>query len=135
MSVDPGPFDLTETRLVMGPHGDATPKAISPAFYAELDAEFDHFAGHVLLSEHAFEEHWSSWEMHPKGDEIVYLIEGDVDFVLWTGTDERTLRVDRPGTYIVVPKGTWHTARPRRPTRMPSLTPGEGTRHGDHPGR
>ena len=135
MLVDPGPFDLTETRLVMGPQGDATPKAVSPAFYAELDAEFDGFGGHVLLSEHAFEDDWGSWEMHPKGDEIVYLIEGDVDFVLWTGTDERTLRVDRPGTYIVVPKGTWHTARPRRPTRMLFLTPGEGTRHGDHPGR
>ena len=83
MPFDPGPFDLDATRLVLGPRGDATPKAVTPNFYQELDAEFDRFAGHVLVSSHEFEEPWPSWEMHPKGDEVVYLLSGDVDFVLW----------------------------------------------------
>ena len=119
--------------MVTGPDGGATPKAVTPAFYEELDREFDGFAGHVLISQHAFAEAWPGWEMHPKGDEIVYLLSGEVDFVLWTGAGERVLRVDRPGSYIVVPKGTWHTARPRGPAGLLFITPGQGTEHARTP--
>ena len=134
MASDPGPFDLETTRLILGPGGTATPKAVTPAFYEELDLEFGGFAGHVLVSRHAFSEAWPGWEIHPKGDEIVYLLSGDVDFVFWSDAGETTLRVDRPGMCIVVPTGTWHTARPRRPSEMLFFTPGEGTRHTNEPG-
>ena len=36
-------------------------------------------------------------------------------------------RLRDPGSYVVVPKGTWHTARTSVPTRMLFMTPGEGT--------
>lgn len=133
MTTDPGPFDLDSTRLILSPEANATPKAVTPGFYEELETEFSGFAGHVLVSQHAFGEAWGSWEMHPKGDEIVYLLEGDVDFVLRDGEGERTVRVDRPGTCIVVPKGIWHTARPRKPTAMLFVTPGEGTQIAQEP--
>lgn len=134
MPIDPGPFDIDETRLVIGPNGNASPKPVSPTFYEDLDAEFGDFAGHMLVAEHSFDAPWPTWEMHPKGDEFVYLLEGDVDLILWIGSTEKTLRVDMPGTYVIVPKGTWHTARPRRPTRMLFLTPGEGTLNAETPG-
>ena len=134
MASDTGPFDLETTRLILGPEGTTTAKAVTPAFYEELDREFGGFAGHVLVSRHAFDETWPAWEMHPKGDEIVYLLSGDVDFVLWSKAGERVLRVDRPGSCIVVPRGTWHTARPRMPTEMLFITPGEGTLHAQAPG-
>ena len=134
MTTDPGPFDLASTRLILNPEADAIPKAVTPNFYGELDAEFDGFAGHVLISQHEFDEAWPSWEMHPKGDEIVFLLQGDVDFVLWTDAGEKTVRVDRPGSTIVVPKGTWHTARPLKPTTMLFVTPGEGTENAEEPG-
>ena len=35
--------------------------------------------------------------MHPKGDEFVYLIEGDVDFVLMRAAGEGTLNAETPG--------------------------------------
>ena len=133
MATDPGPHDLETRRVILSPSGEATPKAVTPAFYEELDREFEGFAGHVLVSQHAFAEAWPSWEMHPKGDEMVYLLSGDIDFVLWQEGRERIVRVERPGSYILVPKGTWHTARPRRPTVMLFMTPGEGTRHAEAP--
>ena len=133
MTVDPGPHDIETWRVILSPSGDATPKAVTPAFYEELDREFDGFAGHALVSKHAFAEAWPGWEMHPKGDEIVYLLSGDADFVLWQESRERVVRVERPGSYIVVPKGTWHTARPRKPTVMLFFTPGEGTQHAESP--
>ena len=51
MAVKPGPYDLTSTRLILGPQGNATPKQVTPDFYAELDREFSDFTGHVLISQ------------------------------------------------------------------------------------
>ena len=55
MTVDPGPYDLASTRLILGPQGNATPKAVTRDFYAELDREFSDFSGHVLISRHEFD--------------------------------------------------------------------------------
>lgn len=133
MPTDPGPFDLRTVRPIMGPAGDATPKTVTPDFYAELDREFDGFAGHILVSRHTFDAPWGGWERHPNGDEIVYLLEGDADFTLRHEGAETTVRLHEPGTYVVVPKGAWHTASPRNPSTMLFLTPGEGTEHADDP--
>ncbi|MPY71334.1 MAG: cupin domain-containing protein [Alphaproteobacteria bacterium] len=133
MSFDAGPFDLQSTPLVLGPQGKATPKEMTPDFYAELAREFDRFAGHVLVSRHEFEEPWPTWEMHPKGDEMVCLLFGDVDFVLRGEDGEQVVRVDRPGDYVVVPRGVWHTVRPRTRSSMLFVTPGEGTENAESP--
>jgi mannose-6-phosphate isomerase-like protein (cupin superfamily) len=133
MPTHPGPYDIEKTRLILGPKGDATPKAVTPNFYEELDAEFDHFAGHVLISRFAFDEPWPSWEIHPHGDEFVYLLSGDVEFVLHERGRDKTLRLREPGSYVVVPRGTWHTARPHAPTVMLFVTPGEGTENAAAP--
>ncbi len=133
MTRDVGPFDLQTVRLIMDPRGRATPKRVGPDFYSELDAEFDGFAGHLLISKHEFSEPWGAWEMHPKGDEIVYLLFGGVDFVLWTAGTERVVRLSEPGSYVLVPQGTWHTARPHERSALLFVTTGEGTRHSEAP--
>ncbi len=132
---DPGPHALEDARVVFRPTLEATVKTATPGFYAELDQAFNGFSGCVLVSQHDFSEPWPEWEMHPHGDEMVYLLSGDVDFVLWTGGGERIVRLSTPGHYVVVPKGVWHCARPRSLTRALFITPGEGTRHGVPPGR
>ena len=133
MSHDAGPFDPAKTALVVTPGATVVPKAVSPALYGELDAEFDGFKGCSLVAHHTFTEAWGTWEMHPKGDEIVCLLEGDIDFILWVDGTEQPVRVSEPGSCIVVPKGVWHTARPRAPTSMLFVTPGEGTAHAPAP--
>jgi quercetin dioxygenase-like cupin family protein len=134
MPIDPGPHDLGRVRMILGPRAQATLKVATPTFFEELDAEFDGFARHLLICRFDFDKPWSTWEIHPRGDEFVYLLSGDVEFVLWLDGRERTVRVDNPGRYVVVPRGTWHTARPRAPTSMLFVTPGEGTRNSETPG-
>ncbi len=132
MPIDPGPYDFNSTRIIMSPSGDATAKTITPRFYEEL-GEFGTFAGHVLISRHDFDEPWPTWEIHPHGDEFVYLLSGDADIVLRTAEGDKTIRVNEPGSYVMVPKGTWHTARPNAPTAMLFVTPGQDTQNKETP--
>jgi mannose-6-phosphate isomerase-like protein (cupin superfamily) len=52
------------------------------------------------------------WERHPAGDEFLQVFEGELDITVLTpdGPVESTLR---PGAVFVVPKGLWHSPRPR----------------------
>jgi len=133
MSTGPGPHDLATTRLILNDRQTATAKTVTPEFYAELDNEFASFKGHCLIAQHDFSEAWPTWEMHPEGDEFVYLMFGEIDFVLWVDGVEQIVHVSEPGSYVVVPKGVWHTARPKVPTRMLFVTPGEGTLNAREP--
>lgn len=130
---NPGPHKLATDRLILSPDGSVTPKRESPTFYAELDQEFDNFRGHVLVQDGEFSDAWPHWEMHPHGDEIVYLLSGDTEFILRLKSGDQVLRVNEPGTAVIVPRGCWHTARPLKPTRMLFVTPGEGTQHDENP--
>lgn len=134
MPIDPGPHDLNRTRVVLAPGGDAALKDDSPEFYAELDRDFGGFEGHILVQRYTFDSPWPTWEIHPDGDEFVYLISGDTDLVLHTAAGEQVVRVDAPGDYVMVPRGTWHTARPHAPTSMLFVTPGAGTLNSETPG-
>ena len=61
-------------------------------------------------------------EMHPDGDEILYLISGRVK-VVFLDDDEEDIDV-RPGDGLVVPKGTWHRVDIIEPSQIVYLTPG-----------
>jgi len=62
-----------------------------------------------LVSSHAFSESWDSWEMHPSGDELVYLIRGKAT-MLQEGADGEVARVRlEAGQYAINPAGVWHT--------------------------
>lgn len=133
MAGDTGPFDLDAIRFVLGPSGQGTTQPVTDDFYERLDESFPSFLGHVLIQRFSFHEPWPSWEVHPEGDEFVYLLEGDTDFVLKLGDLEQTVRVNKVGSFVVVPKGVWHTARPHAPTTMLFVTPGEGTLNAEAP--
>ena len=127
MATEPGPYSINDVRLIMAPDGTAHTKLVSDTFYPELDQDFGDFKGHLLVQRFEFSDAWPTWEMHPEGDEFVYLLEGDTDFVLWENGAERVVRVSDPMSYVVVPKGVWHTARPHARTAMLFVTPGAGT--------
>ena len=130
---EPGPHDLSQTRAILTPGMQLKAKAFGPDFYPSLDRDFDGFAGHSLIAVHEMDGAWSTWEMHPKGDELVCLIQGDIDFVLRIAGQDQVIRVSEPGSYVVVPKGVWHTARPHAPNKMLFITPGEGNRNEKDP--
>ena len=100
---------------------------VTPDLYERLDRQYGDFAGHVLVSSHAFDEDWPTWEIHPAGDEVVILVSGDVDLVLALDDGDDVIRMTEAGTFAIVPRDTWHTARIRRRSVLMFITPGEGT--------
>lgn len=70
-------------------------------------------------------------EMHPDGDELLFLVSGRIDVVLETDGQqdavgqEQTLEL-LPGNAIVVPKGVWHRVLIREPSQLVHITPGPG---------
>ncbi|HLU61634.1 MAG TPA: cupin domain-containing protein [Gammaproteobacteria bacterium] len=120
---------IENTAAVLQPDLSVRTVPLTGDFYAALDRDFDGFRGRWLFVTYSFSEAWGNWERHPAGDEIVYLLEGDVEMILETPEGERRVHLDKPGSYAVVPRNTWHTARPRAMTRMLFITPGEGTEH------
>jgi mannose-6-phosphate isomerase-like protein (cupin superfamily) len=121
--------DLATTFVVLQPDQSATLVKVSPDVYEELDRRFDGFRGRTLVSSYSFDSDWPTWEMHPAGDEIVCLLSGDVEMVLQREGQEEATRLRQPGSYVVVPKGTWHTARIRVPATMLFVTPGQDTQN------
>ena len=122
-------LDLESTFVVIEPNQSAVAVAVTPAIFQVLERDFDHFKGRTLVSSYVFSENWSMWEMHPAGDELVCLLSGDVTLVLDRQGAMESRRLQNPGEFVIIPKGTWHTARTRVRTKMLFLTPGEGTDH------
>ena len=101
--------------------------AVSPELYEQLDTDYGDFRSHTLISAHQFTEDWPTWEIHPKGDEMVVLLSGRAVFVLKRDSGEESTELSIPGSFVIVPRGCWHTARISEPTNMMFITPGEGT--------
>jgi len=120
---------LSATFAVIGAGGAAIPVDVGPTLYEDLDRRFDGFRGRHLVASHSFEADWPTWEMHPAGDEIVCLLAGEARMVFERSGGEEAIVLHTPGTYVIVPKGTWHTARIAKAARMLFVTPGEGTQN------
>lgn len=83
-----------------------------------------------LVSLHTFTESWDSWEMHPKGSELVVCIEGTL-LLHQEHPDGRTgsITLDA-GEAVINHPGVWHVADlPDGPAKALFITAGEGTQH------
>lgn len=106
--------------------------SIEPAdveLYQRLDAHYQQFAGCELVSCHESREDWSSWEMHPTGDELVMLLAGSATMVWQTASGQQSAMLAKQGDFIVIPKGAWHTANIAEYAKLLFVTPGQGTQH------
>lgn len=127
--MSPTVLDLAQNFIVLDPAHNATPVALTPTLYEDLDRDFANFEGHTLVSCHSFEQDWPSWELHPGGEEVVMLLQGAATMALETADGEQTIELREPGSYLIIPRNTWHTARVNTPTRMLFITPGQDTRN------
>ena len=124
------PLHVATTNLRLKPDGRAEPLTVSPAFWSDIKAgKLGSFHNEYLVTSMSFDASWTSWEVHPNGDEIVILMSGAMDFVLDTPDGEEICSVRDPGEYIFVTRGTWHTANVVQPSTMLFITAGEGTHH------
>lgn len=123
-------FDLSTTFLHLGQDSVATPLpdfSWSPEYMTAYRTRFAHEGGEgrlvCVLPQDAT---WDSWERHPAGEEVVYLISGRVDVVQDLDGVEHVVEL-HPGEALVNPAGVWHTARVHEPGLALFITPGEGT--------
>jgi len=122
-------FDLAKTFVHLGQDGSTIPLEVTETFWQDLSSGKLGGRGR-LVSLFRFDAPWDSWEIHPNGDEIVCLISGSAEMTLeHAGGKTETASLEQPGSFVLVPRGTWHTARPRVPTTMLFVTDGEGTQH------
>lgn len=82
-----------------------------------------------LVSMYTFTEDWESWEMHPKGEEVVLCTAGAM-MLTQEFPDGRTETITlSAGEYAVNPRGVWHTADVTESATAVFITAGEGTEH------
>ena len=82
-----------------------------------------------LVSQHTFTESWPSWEMHPKGEEVVICTAGAMDLTQEFPDGTRTKVTLRPGEFAINPRGVWHIADVEKSATAIFITAGEGTAH------
>jgi mannose-6-phosphate isomerase-like protein (cupin superfamily) len=119
-------FDLEKTYLGLDGAGRVTPLPVGPDFWATIASNPG--AGGTLVTVGTGEGDWPHWEMHPRGDEVLVLLEGSVRMVFERAGGDETIDM-APGSTLIVPQGTWHRAVAQRGLRMLFLTYGAGTQH------
>ncbi|HEV8143404.1 MAG TPA: cupin domain-containing protein [Methylomirabilota bacterium] len=119
-------LDLFTTFVHLREDGSATPRAWTPDFWRTLVLrEGDRIVG----ARHGAEPsdfHPDMWEMHPRGDELLYLIAGAIEAIFDERSGERLVTL-RKGDTCVVPRGIWHRLVIREPSDLLFVTPADGT--------
>lgn len=123
------PLNLQDVALVLDAQQRSHVLPAGPDLYPQLAAQFGNFHGAVLLSEYTFSENWACFEVHPVGDEVLYLLAGRCELLLEQQGQLQRIVFDSPGQVQVIPKGCWHSAdvRPGESCRILFFTPGEGS--------
>jgi mannose-6-phosphate isomerase-like protein (cupin superfamily) len=72
-------------------------------------------------------------ELHPDGDELLYVVSGRLEAVLDDGDLDRVGTETRheigPGQAFVVPRGVWHRLEVLEPAHLVHVTPGPASGH------
>jgi mannose-6-phosphate isomerase-like protein (cupin superfamily) len=121
-------FDPYATLVHLCEDGRALPVAWAPDVFRRLPGGD---RDRVIGAKHGAEPgdfHADEWEVHPGGDELLYLLAGAIDVVLDEPDGELTVRLEG-GRACLVPRGVWHRLILRQPSDLLFVTPTRGTRH------
>jgi mannose-6-phosphate isomerase-like protein (cupin superfamily) len=119
-------LNLETTFLALEGQGAVNKLPVGPDFWQTLGANPK--ASGTLVTLGRQEADWTNWEMHPHGDEVLFQLDGEVEVIFERAGDNES-NVLCAGDALVVPAGTWHTAKVRTPGRMLFMTFGRGTQH------
>ncbi len=121
-------FDLRKTYVNLDARGGTDRIEVTEDFWSSLTKGTRRLDGY-LITVSDIRNDIPHWEMHPNGDEVLYLLSGKLDILIDNGGREQRvpLRPDKPG--VVVPAGAWHRAVVVEPGRLMFVTWGEGTEH------
>lgn len=82
-----------------------------------------------LVALHDFTGDWTSWEVHPEGDEVVVCTAGEMTLIQEREDGSTSAQVLAAGEYAINPAGTWHTADIAEAATALFITCGLGTLH------
>ncbi|MBC3868828.1 cupin domain-containing protein [Undibacterium oligocarboniphilum] len=128
------PVRLDKEFIVLDHSLCAHTAVVGPTLYEDLDVRFDGFKSCLLIAEYAFDEDWSTWECHPHGDEILYLLSGAAEIHFLAEGRIQKQSLVQPGNAMIVRQTCWHTAKVLQgPCRILFVTPGENTNNAASP--
>jgi hypothetical protein len=82
-----------------------------------------------LVAQYTFTQDWTSWEMHPAGDEVVICTHGSLVLVQECADGQLVKSPLAAGEYAINPAGVWHTADVMHSASAIFITAGQGTQH------
>lgn len=118
------PFSLAELTVLMGRDGSAS--RIETTFGPAPPVEGWNIG---LATMKQSPPHGG--EIHPDGDELLFLLSGEITVVLEEETERRVEL--RAGQSFIVPRGVWHRVLVRQPVQLLYMTPGPNSRHRPRP--
>ena len=117
-------------HLGIGAKAVAEPQFTGMDWYdAYDDRHHDDLDEGRIVSLFRFEEPWTSWEMHPTGEEVVCCLQGHMTLHQELPGGDRQSHELGPGEYAINPRGAWHTADADEPVVALFITAGKGTTH------
>lgn len=117
--IEPGTvFDMATSFVNVAPDGSAH-------VVSGLGAAHPNLAGVVIGAPAMTRDAPHGGELHPDGDELVYVISGHLQISL---DGERDPAEVRAGQAFVVPRDMWHRAHLVEPTHLLHVTPGPNSR-------
>jgi mannose-6-phosphate isomerase-like protein (cupin superfamily) len=118
-------FELGGIYVQLKDGGSAVQVEAGNDFWARLPSRPELAQGRLLWTSSQVRDS-ANWEMHPQGDEVIYLLSGAIDLAVLAGDAERAITL-RPNNACVVPKGVWHRFIVQKPASVLSITPSLGT--------
>jgi mannose-6-phosphate isomerase-like protein (cupin superfamily) len=120
------PFNPQDRYVHLDIDGAATVVPGGEQFWGLPEPQIERYGHGWLVSEFECAVDWPNWEMHPEGDEFVYLLSGAVTLVLDQPGGPHGVALRGSGA-VLVPRGVWHTAKVHVPSRLLHVTRGAGT--------
>ena len=109
---------------------------LQPKFSGEMEWYMAYAERHTadgaegrLVTTHTFTEDWTSWEMHPAGDEVVLCLTGEMTLHQEFADGRCEAVTIGAGEYAINPPGVWHTADISGEASALFITAGAGTQH------
>lgn len=127
------PMDLNTNPIHLGLGATAQSE---PEFTGDMDWYNSYGTRHAadgaegrLVNLFTFTESWTSWEMHPHGDEVVLCVSGAITLIQEQADGSHAQTTLGPGEYAINAPGVWHTADIAEKATALFITAGVGTEH------
>lgn len=117
------PFVMQDSIIAYGVNGRA--KVVEQPLETLEEAEFSHLVGLVDFTDDE-SVHADHWEVHPGGDEILYVLEGRLLAVIERDGGAEEEAVIAAGQGFLVPGASWHRLKVLEPGRLLFFTPTKG---------